>query len=164
MPLQICCPHLSSRLTPVLEISVPIICDAILLLSNGEPTLRGDATIDPADHDHDDATPGSVRASHLPDSGRLTPDEYAARRDALRAIHAMVPADRRDLYHLWLALRENGERGERGSLEHVHAYAQRHGIRRRTVYFRMEQLADALQRHPWFAELTAPFLPLRRAA
>ena len=122
-----------------------------------------DATIEHEDHD-DEPDAGSVRASHLPDTGRLTPDEYSARRDALRAIHAMVPADRRDLYALWLALRENGERGERGSLEHVHAYAERHGIRRSTVYFRMEQLAQAIQRHPWFDEITAPFLPLRRAA
>jgi len=122
-----------------------------------------DATIEHEDHD-DAPDTGSVRASHLPDSGRLTPDEYAARRDALRAIHAMVPEDRRDLYNLWLALRENGERGQRGSLEHVHAYAERHGIRRSTVYFRMEQLAAAIQRHPWFDEITAPFLPLRRAA
>ena len=124
-----------------------------------------DATIDHEDHDHEEAPDaGSVRASHLPDTGRLTPDEYAARRDALRAIHAMIPDDRRDLYALWLALRENGERGQRGALEHVHAYAERHGIRRSTVYFRMEQLAQAIQRHPWFDEITAPFQPLRRAA
>jgi hypothetical protein len=107
---------------------------------------------------------GTHRASHLPDTGRLTPDEYAARRDALRAIHAMVPTDRRDLYALWLALRENGERGERGTLAHVHAYANRHGIGLSTVYFRMKQLADTIQQHPWFEEITAPFQPLRRAA
>jgi hypothetical protein len=124
-----------------------------------------DATIDHEDHDHDDTSDtGSVRASHLPDTGRLTPDEYAARRDALRAIHAMVPTDRRDLYALWLALRENGERGERGTLAHVHAYANRHGIGLSTVYFRMKQLADTIQQHPWFEEITAPFQPLRRAA
>src|SRR6516162_9362232 len=56
-----------------------------------------DATIEHEDHDHDDGNDtGSVRASHLPDPGRIAPDEYAARRDALRAIRVMVPNDRRD--------------------------------------------------------------------
>jgi hypothetical protein len=124
-----------------------------------------DATIEHEDHDHDDGNDtGSVRASHLPDPGRIAPDEYAARRDALRAIRVMVPNDRRDLYHLWLALRENGERGHRGTLAHVRAYANRHGIGLSTVYFRMQKMADAIQRHPWFHEITAPFQPLRRAA
>jgi len=120
------------------------------------------------DDTDEEATPdgpcGTHRASHLTDTGRLTPDEFAARRDALRAIHAMIPEDRRDLYALWLALRENGERGERGSLAQVHAYAARHGIGRSAVYFRMDQLAAALQRHPWFAEITAPFQLKRQAA
>jgi len=124
-----------------------------------------DATIDHEDHDHDD-TPnaGSVRASHLPDSGRLTPDEYAARRDTNRAILAMVPENRRDLYDLLLAIRDNGQRGEPGALVHVHAYARRHDIGLSTVYFRIEQLARALQQHPWFSEITAAFQPRRRAA
>jgi hypothetical protein len=122
-----------------------------------------DATIEHEDHDDGNDT-GSVRASHLPDTSRIAPDEYAARRDALRAIRLMVPHDRRDLYHLWLALRENGERGQRGMLAQVRAYASRHGIGLSTVYFRMKQMADTIQRHPWFHEITAPFQPLRRAA
>jgi hypothetical protein len=118
-----------------------------------------DATIEHEDHDHDD-TPdaGSVRASHLPDSGRLTPDEYAARRDALRAIAGMVPAQDRELYDLLLAVREPG------TLARVHCYAARHGIGQSGVYARIDKLAQAIQRHPWFDEITAPFLPLRRAA
>jgi hypothetical protein len=117
-----------------------------------------DATIDPEDHDHDDETPGSVRASHLPDTGRLTPDEYAARRDALRAIHAIIPEPDRELYDLLLAVREPG------TLARIHRYADRHGIGQSGVYARIERLAQAIQRHPWFAEITAPFRPLRRAA
>lgn len=65
MPLQICCPHLSSRLTPVLEIPVPIICDEIFAPEQRGRTLREDATID---HDHDDAPDtGTHRACHLPE-------------------------------------------------------------------------------------------------
>ena len=117
-----------------------------------------DATIDTADHDDDAPAAGSVRASHLPDSGRLSPDEYAARRDALRAIAAMVPAADRELYALLLAVREPG------TLARVHRYAERHGIGQSGVYARIAKLAEAIQRHPWFAEITAPFQPLRRAA
>src|SRR5512138_3888511 len=29
------------------------------------------------DSDHDDETPGTIRASHLPDTSRIAPDEYA---------------------------------------------------------------------------------------
>ena len=117
-----------------------------------------DITIHTEDTDHDDDTPGSVRASHLPDPSHLTPDEYAARRDALRAIHAMIPAPDRELYDLMLAVREPG------TLARVHSYADRHGIGQSTVYFRIKKLAEALQRHPWFEEITAPFRPSRRAA
>jgi len=98
---------------------------------------------------------GSHRASHLPDPSHLTPDEYAARRDALRAIAAMIPAQQRELYDLLLAVREPG------TLARVHSYADRHGIGQSTVYFRIKKLAEAIQRHPWFDEITAPF---RRAA
>ena len=114
--------------------------------------------------DHEEETPGTMRSSHLPDPGRITPDEYAARRDALRAIHAMIPEADRELYALWLAVRENGPRGERGTLHRLRAYAQRQGIALSTVYFRMKQLPEAIQRHPWFDEITAPFRPQRRAA
>ena len=100
---------------------------------------------------------GSHRASHLPDPSHLTPDEYAARRDALRAIAAMIPAPDRELYDLLLAVREPG------TLARIHRYADRHGIGQSGVYARIEKLAQAIQRHPWFDEITAPFRPNRRA-
>ena len=101
---------------------------------------------------------GTHRASQLPDPSHLTPDEYAARRDALRAIHAMIPAPDRELYDLMLAVREPG------TLARIHSYASRHGIGQSTVYFRIKKLAQALQRHPWFEEITAPFRTSRRPA
>ncbi|MBI5386772.1 MAG: hypothetical protein HZA90_19040 [Verrucomicrobia bacterium] len=116
-----------------------------------------------ADHD-DDELPGCIRPSHLPDPSHLAPDEYAARRDALRAIHAMIPAQDRELYHLWLAVRENGQRGEPGTLNRLRAYAQRQRIALSTVYFRMKRLVESIQQHPWFEEITAHFRPLRRTA
>jgi hypothetical protein len=123
-----------------------------------------DCAIHDDDGDHDDETPGTVRASHLPDTTHLRPDEYAARRDAVRAINAMIPEQDRELYDLWLAIRETGQRGEPGTLHHLRAYAHRQGIALSTVYFRMKHLADAIQRHPWFDEITGQFRPLRRAA
>ena len=117
-----------------------------------------DCTIHTEDADHDDDSPGSIRASRLPDPSHLTPDEYAARRDALRAIAAMIPEQQRELYNLMLAVREPG------TLARVHSYADRHGIGQSTVYFRIKKLAEAIQLHPWFDEITAPFRPNRRAA
>ena len=117
-----------------------------------------DLAIHEADTDHDDDTPGSVRASSLPDPNHLTPDEYAARRDALRAIAAMIPETERELYRLMLAVREPG------TLARIHSYADRHGIGQSTVYFRIKKLAEAIQLHPWFEEITAPFRPVRTAA
>ena len=117
-----------------------------------------DLAIHEADTDHDDDTPGSVRASSLPDPNHLTPDEYAARRDALRAIAAMIPETERELYSLMLAVREPG------TLARIHSYAERHGIGQSTVYFRIKKLAEAIQDHPWFEEITAPFRPVRTAA
>ena len=117
-----------------------------------------DLAIHEADTDHDDDTPGSIRASSLPDPNHLTPDEYAARRDALRAIAAMIPATERELYSLMLAVREPG------TLARIHSYAERHGIGQSTVYFRIKKLAEAIQDHPWFEEITAPFRPVRTAA
>ena len=76
----------------------------------------------------------------------------------------MIPDHDRELYDLWLSVRENGQRGEPGTLHRLHAYAQRQDIALSTVYFRMERLAQAIQRHPWFDEITAHFRPLRRAA
>ena len=122
-----------------------------------------DCPIDDDAADHDDETPGTIRASHLADTSRIAPDEYAARRDAVRAIRSMVPDSDMELYDLWLAVRENGQRGEPGTLHHLRAYAHRQGIALSTVYFRMKHLADAIQRHPWFDEITGHFRPLRRA-
>jgi hypothetical protein len=116
------------------------------------------------DTDQDDETPGTIRGSSLADASRIAPDEYAARRDAARAIRSMIPEKDLELYDLWLAIRENGQRGERGTLHSLRAYAQRQSIALSTVYFRMNHLAQAIQRHPWFDEITRPFRPLRRAA
>ena len=116
-----------------------------------------DLTIHETDTDHDDDIPGSIRASRLPDPSHLTPDEYAARRDALRAIAAMIPEQQRELYDLMLAVREPG------TLARVHSYADRHGIGQSGVYARLDRLAQAIQRHPWFEEITSPFRPSRRA-
>ena len=76
----------------------------------------------------------------------------------------MIPKQDRELYDLWLTVRENGQRGEPGTLHRLRAYAQRQGIALSTVYFRMKNLAEAIQRHPWFDEITSPFRPLRHAA
>jgi hypothetical protein len=116
------------------------------------------------DPDHDDETPGSIRGSRLPDTSRIAPDEYAARRDAVRAIRSMVPDSDMELYDLWLAIRENGQRGEPGTLHRLRRYAHRQGIGLSAVYFRMTRLAQTIQQHPWFDEITAHFRPLRRAA
>ena len=136
------------------------ITHAVLSFMAGKEQQRHitDLAIHEADTDHDDDTPGSIRASHIADPSHLTPDEYAARRDALRAIHAMIPAQQRELYDLMLAVREPG------TLARVHSYAARHGIGQSGVYARIKKLAEALQRHPWFDEVTAPFRPSRRAA
>jgi hypothetical protein len=115
-----------------------------------------DLAIHDEDTDHDDT--GSIRACHMADISHLTPDEYAARRDARRAIHAMIPEPDRELYDLMLAVREPG------TLARIHSYADRHGIGQSTVYFRIQKLAQAIQRHPWFEEITAPFRTLRPTA
>ena len=117
-----------------------------------------DLAIQEHDGDHDDDTPGSVRACHMTDPGHIRPDEYAARRDALRAIAAMIPEPERELYDIMLAVREPG------TLARVHSYADRHGIGQSTVYFRIKELAEAIQLHPWFDEITAPFRTVRRTA
>jgi len=137
------------------------ISHAVLSFMAGKEQQRHitDLAIHETDTDHDDDdTPGSIRASHLPDPSHIRPDEYAARRDALRAIHAMIPAPDRELYDLMLAVREPG------TLARVQSYARRHGIGQSGVYFRIRKLAQAIQRHPWFEEITAPFRPIRRSA
>ena len=117
-----------------------------------------DLAIHEADTDHDDDTPGSIRASQLADHSHIRPDEYAARRDTLRAINCMVPENDRELYDLMLAVREPG------MLDRIHSYADRQGIGQSTVYFRIKKLAEAIQLHPWFEEITAPFRASHRPA
>jgi hypothetical protein len=94
----------------------------------------------------------------MADPGHIRPDEYAARVDALRAIDSMIPEQERELYDIMLAVREPG------TLARIHSYADRHGIGQSTVYFRIDKLAQAIQRHPWFEEITAPFRTIRRTA
>ena len=86
------------------------ITHAVLSFMAGKEQQRHmtDLPIHAEDSDHDDADTGSIRASHLPDPDHLTPDEYAARRDALRAIATMIPDEHRELYSLMLAVREPG--------------------------------------------------------
>ena len=136
------------------------ITHAVLSFMAGKEQQRHmtDLAIHEADTDHDDDTHGSIRASSLADVSRITPDEYAARRDALRAIAAMIPEPERELYSLMLAVREPG------MLDRIHAYADRHQIGRSTVYFRIKKLAEAIQLHPWFDEITAPFRTTSRTA
>ena len=135
------------------------ISHAVLSFMAGKEQQRHmtDLPIHAEDSDHDDADTGSIRASHLPDPDHLTPDEYAARRDALRAIATMIPDEHRELYSIMLAVREPG------TLARIHTYADKHGIGQSTVYFRIKKLAEAIQLHPWFEEVTAPFRPLRTA-
>ena len=136
------------------------ITHAVLSFMAGKEQQRHmtDLTIHEADTDHDDETPGSIRACHMADPGHIRPDEYAARRDALRAIAAMIPEPERELYDIMLAVREPG------TLARIHSYADRHGIGQSTVYFRIKKLAEAIQCHPWFDEITAPFRTVRRTA
>jgi hypothetical protein len=91
------------------------------------------------------------------DASQIAPDEYAARQDARRAIAAMIPETERELYDLLMAVREPG------TLARIHCYADRHDIGQSTVYFRMQKLAEAIQRHPWFDEITRPFRQDRQA-
>jgi hypothetical protein len=112
-----------------------------------------DCVIQDDDTDHDDDSTGNIRASHLADLSHFSPDEYAARRDAHRAIHAMIPEPDRELYDLMLAVREPG------TLARIHSYASRHGIGQSGVYARLQKLAENIQRHPWFEEITAPLPP-----
>ena len=69
----------------------------------------------------------------------------------------MIPEPERELYDIMLAVREPG------TLSRIHSYADRHGIGQSTVYFRIKKLAEAIQLHPWFEEVVAPFRPLRTA-
>ena len=134
------------------------ITHAVLSFMAGKEQQRHITDLAIQDEDTDDDSTGSIRASHLPDPQHLTPDEYAARRDALRAIQVMVPANDRELYDIMLAVREPG------TLTRIHNYADRHGIGQSTVYFRIKKLAEVIQRHPWFDEITAPFRAMRRPA
>ena len=135
------------------------ISHAVLSFMAGKEQQRHmtDLAIQEHDSDRDEDAPGSIRASSIADPGHIRPDEYAARRDARRAIDAMIPDEHRELYDIMLAVREPG------TLARIHSYADRHGIGQSTVYFRIEKLAQAIQCHPWFEEITAPFRPLRTA-
>jgi hypothetical protein len=133
------------------------ITHAVLSFMAGKEQQRHITDLAIHEEDHDDATPDGVRACHMADPGHIRPDEYAARRDALRAIDVMVSDHDRELYDIMLAVREPG------TLDRVHRYADRHGIGQSTVYFRIEKLAQAIQSHPWFEEIIAPFRPLRTA-
>ncbi len=134
------------------------ISHAVLSFMAGKEQQRHMTDLAIHEEDHDDASPDGVRACHLADPGHIRPDEYAARRDALRAIAAMIPADARELYDIMLAVREPG------TLTRIHSYADKHGIGQSTVYFRIKKLAEAIQLHPWFEEITAPFRNVRRTA
>jgi hypothetical protein len=74
----------------------------------------------------------------------------------------MVPETDLELYDLWLAVRENGQRGEPGTLHRLRDYAQRQQIGLSAVYFRMQRLDQAIQRHPWFDDITSPFRRVSR--
>ena len=134
------------------------ITHAVLSFMAGKEQQRHMTDLAIHEEDHDDASTEGVRACHLADPGHIRPDEYAARRDALRAIDAMIPDTERELYSLMLAVREPG------MLDRIHAYADRHQIGRSTVYFRIKKLAEAIQLHPWFDEITAPFRTASRTA
>ena len=121
-----------------------------------------DCAIHDDDTDHDDETLGSIRASHLADTSRIAPDEYAARRDAARVIRSMIPERDLELYDLWLAIRENGHRGEPGTLVSLRAYAQGQGIGLSGVYARMDRLTRTIRQHPWFDDITSPFRRVSR--
>jgi hypothetical protein len=124
-----------------------------------------DCTISEDDSGHDYQTPGSIRASDLADASLLAPDELAARRDTLRAIKTMIPENYSELYDIWLAVRADGiQCADPGQDHPIRAYARRQGIAINTAYFRIGKLAEAIQRHPWFDEITSRFRPLRRAA
>ena len=110
-----------------------------------------DLAINEDDADHSEDLPGTVRASHLPDSSTVSPDEYAARRDALRTISVMVADKNPELYDLLLAL------GESGTRDRIEAYARRHGLGLSSVYQRIRKLATTIQSHPLFAEFAAAF-------
>ena len=112
-----------------------------------------DLAINEDDADHSEDLPGTVRASHLPDVSHITPDEAAARRDALRLITVMVQDKNPELYDLLLAL------GETGTRARIEAYASRHGLGLSSVYQRIRKLATTIQSHPLFAEFAAPLRP-----
>jgi len=133
------------------------ISHAVLSFMAGKEQQRHMTDLPIHEEDHDDASPDGVRACHIADPGHIRPDEYAARRDALRAITAMIPDEHRELYSITLAVREPG------TLAKIHTYADRHGIGQSTVYFRIKKLAEAIQSHPWFEEVTAPFRPRQTA-
>ena len=104
---------------------------------------------DESNHDFD--TPGSVPASHIPDYDTTTPDEEAARVDAMRAIAAIVPPEKHALLEILLCLRESGTNIL------IENYAAAFRLAVGTVYVQLRRLARTIAAHPLFAEITAPF-------
>jgi len=136
------------------------ISHAVLSFMAGKEQQRHmtDLAIHEADTDHHDDTPGSVRACHMADPGHIRPDEYAARRDALRAI-ATIDSRRapRALFHH--ACRPRARHADADSqIRRPPRHRPEHG------YFRIKKLAEAIQLHPWFEEITAPFRTASRTA
>ena len=72
------------------------ITHAVLSFMAGKEQQRHMTDLAIHEEDHDDASTEGVRACHLADPGHIRPDEYAARRDALRAIDAMIPDTERE--------------------------------------------------------------------
>ena len=125
--------------------------------------LTHDPILD-ADPEPDDQLPAAILSSCLPDTDQIAPDEYAARQDALRALRAIIPEKDHELYDLWLAVRDDGKHGASGTTPRLQRLSHRRGVALSTLYRHMTELAQTIQRHPWFEEITAPFRPLRRAA
>jgi hypothetical protein len=113
-----------------------------------------DLAINEDDADHAEDLPGTVRASHLPDTSLLAPDEAAARaeaRDAFYALSAAIPEHDRELYTLLLGL------GQTGTRINIQAYASRKQIGVSTVYDRLKKLGKAIQQHPLFAHIAVTY-------
>ncbi len=116
-----------------------------------------------ADADPNDQAPAAIHASCLPDTDQITPDEHAARQDALRALRSLVPEKDHELYDLWLSIRGDSLRAAPDAAPRLQHLARRRGIAVKTLHRHMTELAQAIRQHPLFEELTAPFRPLRRA-
>jgi len=116
-----------------------------------------DLPIHEADTDHDDDTPGSICTSHMADISHISPDEYAA------AVTHSAPSIQ------WFRQMTASFRhyARRARARHTGPHPQ---LRQPTWHrperslCRLDKLAQAIQRHPWFEEITAPFRTIRRPA